>query len=64
MAKLTKLHNFHHSFRICNECCKEIYEVRGYFYALEVGNDRFILCDECGKELEEFKIVEKNFNKR
>ena len=60
MAKLTKLHNFQHSFRMCNECCKEIYEVRGYFYALEVGNDRFILCDECGKELEQSKVVEKN----
>lgn len=60
MAKLTKLHNFHHSLRMCNECCKEIHDVQGYFYVLEVRNYRFILCDECGKVLEEIKVVEKN----
>lgn len=53
MAKLTKLHKLHHSFRMCDECCKEIHDVQGYFYVLEVRNYRFILCDECGKELEE-----------
>ena len=59
MATIKKLHSSYHSLRLCSECHKEIYEVEGYFYGLNIADNAFILCDECGAGLEEIEVLEK-----
>ena len=59
MATMKKIHSSHHSLKLCSECCKEIHEVEGYFYGLNIADNIFVLCDKCGVGLEEFKVLEK-----